>query len=82
MSNEPLTSPLSAVEIDSVVGDYREQPHNIEAEQALLGALLVNNEAMSRIGDYLQDDHFFQPVHARIYAAAVKLIERGRSRTR
>lgn len=77
MSNEPLTTSLSAVDTDPDGGAFREQPHNIEAEQALLGALLVNNEALSRVGDYLQELHFFQPVHARIFGAAVKLIERG-----
>ena len=33
--------------------DYRQAPHNIEAEQALLGAILVNNEAFYRVSDFL-----------------------------
>jgi replicative DNA helicase len=50
-------------------------PANTEAEQALLGALLVNNSAILRIADFLKPEHFYEPVHQRIYAAIVKLIE-------
>ncbi|MFQ5984631.1 MAG: replicative DNA helicase [Alphaproteobacteria bacterium] len=57
--------------------DYRALPHNLEAEQALLGAVLVNNEAVHRVSGFLRSEHFFHPVHARIYEAAVKLVERG-----
>ena len=37
---------------------YRSAPHNIEAEQALLGAILVNNEAFYRVSDFLEPPHF------------------------
>lgn len=37
-------------------------PANVEAEQALLGALLYDNSAFERIGDYLKPPHFFEPV--------------------
>jgi replicative DNA helicase len=56
---------------------YREPPHNLEAEQALLGALLLNNEVINRIGDFLKAEHFYLPVHGRVYNAANRLIERG-----
>ena len=42
-------------------------PHNIEAEQALLGALLFDNEVYQRVGDWLKPDHFYDPLHARIF---------------
>ena len=42
---------------------YRTAPHNIEAEQALLGAILVNNEAFYRVSDFLEPQHFFEPIH-------------------
>lgn len=45
----------------------REAPHNIEAEQALLGAILLNNEAMHHVVDALVDTHFYQPLHQKIY---------------
>lgn len=38
---------------------FRELPHNIEAEQALLGALLINNDALDRVSDFLKPEHFF-----------------------
>ena len=56
---------------------YREPPHNVEAEQALLGALLLNNEAFNRVSDFLLPEHFYLPVHGRIYGAIGRLIERG-----
>jgi replicative DNA helicase len=56
---------------------YRTPPHNIEAEQALLGALLVNNGVYARVSEFLLPDHFADPLHARIYDAVVKVIERG-----
>ena len=49
----------------------------MEAEQALIGAVLVNNEAANKVSDFLRDEHFYVPVHQRIFAAAMKLIERG-----
>ncbi len=42
-------------------------PHNIEAEQALLGALLVNNEIFDRVEDVVDLAHFYDPVHGRIF---------------
>jgi replicative DNA helicase len=53
---------------------YRTAPHNIEAEQALLGAILVNNEAFYRVSDFLEQGHFFEPVHRSIYQVAGELI--------
>ena len=55
----------------------RVQPHNIEAEQALLGAILINNEAFHRVADFLRPEHFYEPVHARIFGAIANLINRG-----
>ena len=53
---------------------FRLAPHNIEAEQALLGAILVNNEAFYRVSDFLEPTHFFEPVHRNIYQVAAELI--------
>jgi replicative DNA helicase len=57
---------------------YRTAPHNIEAEQALLGAILVNNEAVYRVSDFLEPRHFFEPVHQGIYEIAGSLIRVGK----
>jgi replicative DNA helicase len=66
--------PEAATESRAPAG-FRTQPHNIEAEQALLGAILINNEAYHRVGEYLRPEHFYEPVHARIFAAMARLIE-------
>ncbi|MDF2764293.1 MAG: helicase, partial [Rhodospirillales bacterium] len=56
---------------------YRQPPHNYEAEQALLGAILVNNQVYDRVNEFLRAEHFFDPVHGRVYAAIGGLLERG-----
>src|SRR6266568_3573877 len=53
---------------------YRSAPHNIEAEQSLLGAILVNNDAFYRVSDFLEPKHFFEPIHQAIYETAGSLI--------
>lgn len=60
---------------------FRLAPHNIEAEQALLGAILVNNEAFYRVSDFLQGEHFYEPVHREIYEIASKIIRAGKAAT-
>lgn len=53
------------------------QPHNIEAEQALLGAILVNNEVFDRVSSIITDSHFYDPVHGRIYDIAAQKIQKN-----
>ena len=53
---------------------YRTAPHNIEAEQSLLGAILVNNDAFYRVSDFLEPRHFFEPIHQQIFETASSLI--------
>ena len=57
---------------------YRQAPNNVEAEQALLGAILVNNEAFYRVSDFLEPDHFYEAVHRQIYEVAAKVIRAGK----
>lgn len=57
----------------------RQIPHNVEAEQALLGALLVDNRGMEKIGDFLRADHFYVPAHQRIFSGITHLADRGLS---
>lgn len=73
-----MTAPMAANEDNHPPG-YRQLPHNIEVEQALLGAILVNNMAAERVQSFLQPEHFFEPVHGRIFDAITKLLERGQS---
>src|ERR1700723_3494663 len=56
-------------------------PHNIEAEQALLGAILVNNEAFYRVSAFLEPKHFFEPIHQRIYELASGLVRANKLAT-
>ncbi len=56
---------------------FRNAPQNIEAEQALLGAILVNNEAFYRVSDFLEPQHFFEPIHQQLYELAGNLIRIG-----
>ena len=53
---------------------YRTAPNNIEAEQALLGAILVNNDAFYRVSDFLEPDHFYEPLHRQIYKVTADMI--------
>lgn len=52
-------------------------PANPEAEQALLGTILINNKAHSTVAEFLQPKHFATEVHGRIYAALGDLISSG-----
>lgn len=52
-------------------------PHNIEAEQALLGALLVNNDVFDRITSIVNEGHFYDPVHGRIFEVAARRIQKN-----
>ena len=58
---------------------YREAPNNIEAEQALLGAILVNNDAFYRVSDFLKPDHFHEPLHRKIFEVAGDIIRMGKT---
>ncbi|MFC4348275.1 replicative DNA helicase [Kordiimonas lipolytica] len=57
--------------------NYRQPPHNLEAEQALLGAILVNNEAAQKVQGFLLAEHFYEPVHGRIYESVLKLMDKN-----
>jgi len=73
MTTQPAL-PLSA---PAATAQTRVAPHNLEAEQALLGAILFDNETYNRITPLLQDRHFYDPVHGRIFAACAELISAG-----
>jgi replicative DNA helicase len=77
-------APLESVarkQVEEPAAHYRTAPHNIEAEQALLGAILVNNEASYRVSDFLEPKHFFEPIHQTIYQLARDLIRAGKLAT-
>ncbi|RFC66468.1 helicase DnaB [Fulvimarina endophytica] len=59
---------------------YREAPNNLEAEQAILGAMLINNEAVQSV-PFLEPAHFFEPLHQDIFDGIRKMITGGRVAT-
>jgi len=56
----------------------RVPPHSVEAEQSLLGALLIDNQAFDRIADLVAGDDFYRDDHRRIWRHIAKLIENTR----
>ncbi len=74
-----MNSPVPLRAVDAPSDDhFRSPPQNLEAEQALLGAILSNNEASDRVSNFLTADHFSEAVHSRIYEAATTLIRMGK----
>jgi replicative DNA helicase len=60
---------------------FRSAPHNIEVEQALLGAILINNDAFYRVSDFLLPEHFFERIHQMIFEIMGSLVRSGKSAT-
>jgi replicative DNA helicase len=56
---------------------YRHVPYDIEVEQALLGAFLVDNHAMERASSVLNAEHFYDPLHQRLYEVMLGMADRG-----
>ncbi len=63
---------------DSQLLALRVPPHSIEAEQSVLGGLMLDNTAFERVGDLLAERDFYRDDHRRIWRHIVKLIEKGR----
>ena len=75
-----LPNALTA-KLEAVQAEYRVAPHNIDAERALLGALMVNNDAYYRVSDFLLPEHFMEEVHRQIFETAASLIKAGKLAT-
>jgi replicative DNA helicase len=63
---------------DPQVDALKLPPHSIEAEQSVLGGLMLDNDAADRIGDVVSPEDFYADGHRVIYAAATRLIAEGR----
>lgn len=57
--------------------DRRPLPNNLTAEQITLGGILMHDDAYDVVSDLIQSDHFFDPVHAKIYASIEELLRKG-----
>lgn len=60
---------------------HQDVPNAIEAEQALLGALFLSNEALAKIDGKLTAEDFFEPLHKRMFTYAVEIIRQGKKAT-
>ncbi len=56
---------------------YRHVPYDIDVEQALLGAILVDNQAIERVSALLKAEHFYDPLHQRLFEAMQTSFEKG-----
>jgi len=63
---------------DPQVAALKLPPHSIEAEQSLIGGLLLDNSAWDRIGDVVSESDFYRDDHRRIFGHIRKLVETGR----
>jgi replicative DNA helicase len=70
-----MISPLRAVP-DSPA-EAMTLPHNLDAEAALIGAIMIDNRLAEDIQLKLRPEHFFEPLHGRIYEAVLKLVDKG-----
>lgn len=53
-------------------------PQNLQAEQSVIGSVLLHNDAIDEIADFLHPTHFYNEAHQVIFAAILKLHESGR----
>ncbi len=61
----------TTVQINPGKSQIKEMPHNIEAEQGLLGAILLNNDILFDISEIIETDHFYEESHKKIYEVII-----------
>ena len=73
-----MAQPVPQVSTDSQLLNLKLPPHSIDAEQSVLGGLLIDNGAFDKVGDVLSDSDFYRDDHRRIFRQISRLIERGK----
>jgi replicative DNA helicase len=73
-----MAQPVPQVPADSQLLNLKLPPHSIDAEQSVLGGLLIDNGAFDKVGDVLADSDFYRDDHRRIFRQISRLIERGK----
>ncbi len=63
--------------LDAPMVGARIPPHNLEAEQSVLGAMLLSREAIAEVVENLGADHFYKPAHGHVYEAMTALYGAG-----
>jgi len=71
----PAPTPAEAI-LAHPAEDLRGPPSNVEAEAAFLGAILIDNRIVEEIGEKVKPEHFFAPVHGRVYERILTLMDR------
>jgi replicative DNA helicase len=73
-----MAQPLQQAVPDSQLLNLRVPPHSIDAEQSVLGGLLIDNGAFDKIADVVSDGDFYRDDHRRLYRHIARLIEKGK----
>ena len=63
--------------LNIVKNNFEEQPNNIEAEQSVIGTILVSNEIFDEINTIISNNNFYDPMHQKIFSAIENLIYKG-----
>ena len=71
----------STIQINPNTPSLKEMPHNLEAEQGLLGAILLNNDVLFDISEIIDIDHFYEEIHKKIYEVINKIVSKGQLAT-
>ena len=78
MAKPPFTKNYKNPPIDPVLAQMRIPPHSVEAEQSVLGGLLLDNAAFDKIADRISESDFYRDEHKRIFRQISKLLERAK----
>jgi replicative DNA helicase len=78
MARSPQTQALRTEPADPQLLALKVPPHSVEAEQSLLGGLLLDNQAFDKIADLVTAEDFYRDDHRRIYRHLARLIEQGK----
>src|ERR1700710_67574 len=77
MNTMDQPAPFAGLDAGLLGLSQRVPPSNLQAEQALLGALLANNKAYERVSEFLAPEHFADPIHGRIFQSISRRVEAG-----
>src|SRR3982750_4988806 len=69
---------VSVVPNDPLLESYKTPPHSVEAEQSVLGGLMLDNPAWDKVADILTEDDFYRQDHRLIYRHICKLVEHSK----
>lgn len=65
---------LKNIEEDSVKSINKRKLYNLEAEQIILGTIILNNDYLNRVSEFLLPEHFYEPAHQKIYAEIIHIV--------